>query len=80
MTLSAEEPLVTSISIRPGIVDTDMQRQLREIHHATMDPKDAQKFATLKSTGQLLKPEQPGHVIAKLVLEAPMELSGRFIK
>jgi len=80
MTLSVEEPLLTSIAIRPGVVDTEMQRQLRDIHNITMDPKDAEKFATLKSSGQLLRPEQPGRVIAKLVLEAPRELTGRFIK
>ncbi|KAJ9645897.1 hypothetical protein H2201_006030 [Coniosporium apollinis] len=79
MTLAVEEPKVTSISIRPGVVDTEMQRELREIHHTSMDKKDAQKFAELKKNGGLLKPEQPGHVMAKLAVEAPRELSGRFL-
>jgi len=44
-----------------------------------MDEKDAKKFADLKATGTLLKPEQPGHVIARLALDAQKDLSGRFI-
>jgi hypothetical protein len=44
-----------------------------------MDEQDAARFAELKATGGLLKPEQPGHVMAKLVLEAPKELSGKFL-
>lgn len=71
---------MTSISIRPGVVDTEMQRELREIHHTSMDKKDAEKFASLKKNGGLLKPEQPGHVMAKLAVDAPKELSGRFLR
>lgn len=80
LTLAAEEPAVTSISIRPGIVDTGMQRELREIYNTVMDKKDAEKFASLKADGKLLKPEQPGHVIAKLSLDGPKDLSGQFLK
>lgn len=78
MTLAVEEPDVTTISIRPGVVDTEMQRELREVHHKAMDKKDAEKFATLKSGGKLLTPEQPGHVLAKLAIDSPQDLSGKF--
>lgn len=80
LTLATEEPDVTSVSIRPGVVDTEMQRELREVHHETMDKKDAEKFASLKRDGGLLRPEQPGNVMARLALDAPKELSGRFLK
>ncbi|KAH0543683.1 hypothetical protein FGG08_001998 [Glutinoglossum americanum] len=79
LTLSNEEKLVTSISIRPGVVDTEMQREIREFHSTAMDQKDAERFRTLKEQGGLLKPEQPGHVIAKLAVGAPQELSGKFL-
>ncbi|KAF2396198.1 NAD(P)-binding protein [Trichodelitschia bisporula] len=79
LTLASEEPDVTSISIRPGVVDTAMQQDLREFHHKSMDSEEVQKFFNLKSSNQLLRPEQPGHVMAKLVLDAPRDLSGRFI-
>lgn len=80
MTLAVEESDITSISIRPGTVDTEMQRELREIHHNTMDKKDAEKFAGLKTSGGLLPPEKPGHVIAKLSIDATKDLSGKFLK
>lgn len=79
MTIAAEEQDVTSLSIRPGVVDTEMQRELREIHHTIMDAKDAQKFADLKARNKLLKPSQPGNVIAQLVLNADKSLRGKFL-
>lgn len=79
LTLGVEEPDVTTISIRPGVVDTEMQREVREVHSTTMQEKDVAKFHQLHKDGSLLKPEQPGHVIAKLALDAPKELSGNFV-
>lgn len=97
MTIAAEEPDITSIAIRPGVIgwsllfrtrvnillirvaDTQMQREIREKHaHAMGDHHE--KFAKLKENGKLLKPEQPGHVIAKLALEGGKPLSGQFLK
>lgn len=79
LTLSVEEPDVTTVSIRPGVVDTEMQRQLREVHHKAMEKQDAERFFTLHKEGNTLKPEQPGNVMARLVLDAPKEISGKFI-
>jgi NAD(P)-dependent dehydrogenase (short-subunit alcohol dehydrogenase family) len=79
LTLSVEEPDVTTISVRPGVVDTEMQREIREVHNTAMSEKDAAKFSGLKKDGGLLKPEQPGHVIAKLAVGAGKELSGKFL-
>ncbi|KAF1814774.1 short-chain dehydrogenase/reductase [Eremomyces bilateralis CBS 781.70] len=79
MTLAVEEPSITTVSIRPGVVDTEMQREIREVHQTIMDKKDADKFAALKMEGGLLPPEKPGHVIAKLALGAPKTLSGGFM-
>ncbi|KAG9237686.1 hypothetical protein BJ875DRAFT_453184 [Amylocarpus encephaloides] len=76
MTLTTEEPDITSISVRPGVVDTDMQVEVRGNSHV-MDDKDVEKFKTLHETGKLLKPEQPGNVMARLVLRAGRELSGK---
>jgi hypothetical protein len=80
LTLNAEEPSITSIAIRPGVVDTAMQQAIREEHSVKMDKKDNEKFARLHEQGELLKPEQPGHVMARLVLSAPRELGGRFLR
>jgi len=77
--LAVEEPDITAVAVRPGTVDTEMQREIREEHNFVMDPQDVTKFANLKKDGKLLQSEQPGNVIARLVLDAPKELSGRFI-
>ncbi|KAL8929046.1 MAG: hypothetical protein Q9208_001489 [Pyrenodesmia sp. 3 TL-2023] len=80
LTLAAEEPRVTSISIRPGVVDTQMQIDVRDTHSSSMDEKDNAKFRELYESGKLVRPEQPGHVIAKLAVDAPNELSGKFLE
>lgn len=69
-----------SIAIRPGAVDTQMQTELREIHASKMQEKDRAKFFDLHRDGALLRPEQPGNVIAKLVLDGPRELNGEFLR
>ncbi|KAI4170799.1 MAG: hypothetical protein LQ343_004688 [Gyalolechia ehrenbergii] len=80
LTLAAEEPCVTCVAIRPGVVDTQMQLDVREKHSELMDEKDVSKFHGLHQEGKLIKPEKPGHVIAKLAIGAPKELSGKFLE
>jgi NAD(P)-dependent dehydrogenase (short-subunit alcohol dehydrogenase family) len=74
-TLTLEEPSVTTIALRPGGVDTDLQATLRAEGAAAMAPEVYKKYATRK----LLPPEVPGRAIATLVLYAPADWSGRFI-
>lgn len=80
LTLGVEEKDVTTLSIRPGMVDTAMQQELRDQHLVKMDPDAAEKFSSTHRDGKLLRPEQPGTVIAKLALNAPKELSGQFLQ
>lgn len=79
LTLAKEEKDITTIAIRPGMVDTDMQRQIREVHASSMDQADIKKFTNAYEQGKLVQPEQCGHVIAKLAVYAPNELSGLFL-
>lgn len=79
LTLSVEEPEVTTVSIRPGVVDTEMQRAIREEHNKTMSASDQEKFHGLHKEGKLVRPEQPGGVIANLSLKAEKGLSGKFL-
>jgi NAD(P)-dependent dehydrogenase (short-subunit alcohol dehydrogenase family) len=79
MTLAVEEPDVTTVSVRPGVVDTDMQVEVRG-HNSVMDAKDVQKFKGLHEDGKLLKPEQPGNVMARLAVQAEKGLSGKFLR
>ncbi|CAI7609622.1 unnamed protein product [Penicillium manginii] len=79
ISLAAEEPDVVSVSIRPGMVDTNMQRELREDHATSLDAEMHAKFTGVHKDGKLLRVEQPGHVMGKLVLDAPVGLSGKFL-
>jgi hypothetical protein len=79
LTLAVEEPDVTTVAVRPGVVDTDMQKEVRG-HAHVMDARDAAKFKTLHETGKTLKPELPGNVIARLAVGAERELSGKFLR
>lgn len=79
-TLASEEPGVTTIAIRPGVVDTEMQDTLAKEHFSKMEDKDAERFRTLRQEGKMLRPEQPGNVMARLVLGADKELSGQFLE
>lgn len=51
LTLKSEEPDITTIAIRPGVVDTEMQRELREVHLERLDKKDQEKFMNAKASG-----------------------------
>ena len=57
-----------------------MQETLASTHFAKMEQNDTERFKTMRKEGKMLKPEQPGNVMAKLVLDAPAELSGEFLK
>jgi len=56
-----------------------MQEDIRERHREGMGASH-ERFLKLKEEGKLLKPEQPGNVIARLALEAEPALSGKFLK
>lgn len=77
MELPVEEPDVISVSVKPGVVDTEMQKQVRTEHAATQDAKDVELFNTLHKQGVLLQAHQPGNVLARLVMECPQDLSGK---
>ncbi|KAI4252883.1 MAG: hypothetical protein LQ352_004026 [Teloschistes flavicans] len=75
--LPVEEPEIISVSVKPGVVDTEMMKAVRTDHAATQDAKDVELFNNLHKKGALLQPHQPGNVLARLVLGCPQELSGK---
>ncbi|KAJ3500385.1 hypothetical protein NMY22_g19279 [Coprinellus aureogranulatus] len=79
LTLAEEEPSVTSVALRPGMVATDMQAEMRSVGATALAPADYQIFAQAHSNGKLVKPEDCGHVIAALALRAERSLSGQFV-
>jgi hypothetical protein len=59
-----------------------MQTDIRSIHASAMSASDRAKFSGLKENGNLLRPEQPGNVIARLAVEDGDDvrgLSGEFL-
>lgn len=82
LTLSVEEPDITSLAVRPGVVDTDMQVLVRS-KSTIMDGKDAEKFRSLYEDGKLVKPEEVGGVMAEIALRLSEEgknLNGKFLR
>ncbi|OMH86212.1 putative oxidoreductase [Zancudomyces culisetae] len=75
---ASEEPDVTFIALRPGVVDTDMQTRIRASGDI-MKPEEFVRFTDLKENKQLLSPNIPGYIIAKLALYAEHSLSGEFL-
>lgn len=82
LTLAHEEPDIVSLSVAPGVVDTDMQTLIREKHTVSgeLSPSDARKFLDLKSQNKLVKPEDSGRLYANLALGASKELSGQYLR
>ncbi|PWA00755.1 hypothetical protein BB558_003221 [Smittium angustum] len=69
---AAEVPEVTFLALRPGVVDTNMQTQVRSAGHV-MKPEDHQKFVSFKENGVLLDPNTPGSIIANMYNETDFE-------
>lgn len=77
--LAAEEPDITAVAVRPGVVDTPMQEYLRRHGPASMPAEQAAYFRQLKTAELLEPPEVPARAIAWLALQAPRAWSGRFL-
>lgn len=56
-----------------------MQEVLRQTGAAHMSKADHDMFLRAHADGKLVKPEDAGHVIAALALEAPPDLNGKFV-
>jgi NAD(P)-dependent dehydrogenase (short-subunit alcohol dehydrogenase family) len=77
--IAAEEPDIITVALRPGVVDTAMQSQIRKEGPGVMAPSKTTHFQQLKEQGQLLDPAIPAGKLAWLALNAPPELNGVFL-
>jgi len=77
-TIANEEPDITAIALRPGLVDTNMQSLLRNSPDK-MTQGDHQHFVKAHTGGSLVSPDASGRLIASLVLKAKKELHGQFV-
>lgn len=74
--LAEEEPSITTIAFRPGVVDTAMQATIREEGAQGMPPDVHARFLRYHEEGELLPPEVPACSLTILALYAPHEWSG----
>ena len=77
--LAAEESGLTVLTVRPGVVDTQMQEIIRREGPNFMSAEQYAYYRGLKERGELEPPEVPARSIAWLALYAPPELSGEFL-
>ncbi|RIA88580.1 hypothetical protein C1645_695091 [Glomus cerebriforme] len=85
-TVAIEEPDIVAIAVRPGVIDTDMQKLIREKGmDMGMIKSDYDKFINLYESNNLTPADQPAHVFASLVSCAGEKigtikpLSGKFL-
>ncbi|CCF45159.1 short-chain dehydrogenase [Colletotrichum higginsianum] len=57
-----------------------MQKVIRDAGGGHMAEKDHSSFVSAFDKGELFKPEQPGNVMARFVVNPEHNLSGMFIK
>lgn len=77
--LAEEEPSITAVAVRPGVVDTAMQAVIRNEGKTGMTESDHQHFVSLHDQGQLISPETSARALIALALHAPNEWSGEFL-
>ena len=77
--IAAEEPDLTTVALRPGVVNTIMQTLIRTEGPDVMTPPKTAYFKQLKDENKLLDPAIPAEKIAWLALNAPPALSGMFL-
>ncbi|MBW1775158.1 MAG: SDR family NAD(P)-dependent oxidoreductase [Deltaproteobacteria bacterium] len=77
--LAQEEPTLTVVAVRPGMVDTGMQALLRNAGPGGMPPEQAAFYRSMKNEGKLEPPLVPARSIAWLSLHAPRQWSGDFL-
>lgn len=75
--VARENPKVGCFSLRPGVIDTQMQAEIRGSDGMT--PDDLEKFKNRKNEGQLEPPEVPARSAVWLVLRGPLARSGEYI-
>lgn len=77
--LAVEEPAIMSVAVRPGVVDTEMQNEIRTSGKPIMGDENHSRFTEMKESGSLVDPSIPAKAIVKLAVNPVLEKSGQFI-
>lgn len=78
--MAAEQSKIIAVSLRPGVIDTAMQDQIRSEGQGHMPPDMLQYFQQLKETNRLEPPEVPAKSLAWLALYCPPEWNGEMVE
>jgi 3-oxoacyl-[acyl-carrier protein] reductase len=70
---------VVSVALRPGLVDTKMQEDIRNRPLDSIPPELRAAFAAYKQRGMLVPPERPARIIAYLCSDRPGYINGRVL-
>lgn len=77
--LAQEEPDITAVAVRPGVVDTEMQTLIRTEGRVGMGQMEHQRFVDLHNEGKLVPPDVSAQALVALALHAPPQWSGEFL-
>ena len=69
---------MTTVSVRPGMVDTEMVREILGSERADEEVKGVRRAAM--EQGSMVGADELGRVIARLVLGARGDLGGEFVR
>ncbi|KAG2732458.1 hypothetical protein G9P44_004875 [Scheffersomyces stipitis] len=79
--VAADEPDVSALSIAPGVVDTSMQKDIREKFGKGMDPESLKRFIDLHANNELLQPDVPARVYVNLATEGwSKDIDGQYLR
>lgn len=70
---------VAVVALRPGVVDTRMQEDLRGRSPEAISPELHALFTAYKQKGLLVPPERPARIIAYLCSDRPGYITGRVL-
>ncbi|MEO8287305.1 MAG: SDR family NAD(P)-dependent oxidoreductase [Chloroflexota bacterium] len=70
---------VVVVALRPGVVDTQMQEELRNRPPEAITPELRAAFSAYKLRGMLVPPERPARIIAYLCSDRPGYINGRVL-
>ncbi|CCK73491.1 SDR family oxidoreductase NDAI_0G05080 [Naumovozyma dairenensis CBS 421] len=82
MSVASERPKIKTITVAPGVVDTQMQVDIREkFGPESMTRESLERFTDLYNEKKLLDPIIPATIYAKLAIRGiPDELNGKYVR
>ncbi|CDR41571.1 CYFA0S07e03686g1_1 [Cyberlindnera fabianii] len=79
--LASEETDVKCVAVAPGVVDTQMQEDIRDKFGKNMTPEGHKRFTDLKRNQELLDPIVPATIYANLAIKGiNANINGKYLR